>query len=578
MSAGAEGPARTQRTQRELSDIDVVMSQTQISRARATFEYDINDGCIVNAIFAIQQNAQGYEGFEMILRSRDDARALALARSLRPINVEDIEESRVTMVSSAFDGRMHPYLNVYHEAAETANGHTMRPIPVGVWNEWLDGQPRNADAELHVQEEGEEEEGEEEEEDDEEYSSAYDDEEMLARRLDSAVVYDIQVDELEGEPLGDGTAPVGDEAVELHQNRRILSARQHEVIAKYRHVVSESRRSIQNTCKCSSERTQLCLLLDVLAEHGSAVTQQPWGINGGAPRPVPNEFFCPVHMAAMTCPVTTSEGITYEESAIYKVLFDRSFGAWVYGDGPVSPVTNEGLDPHFVPNRALRSLMDDWPETYLPGLVEEARLRCGTEPTRKELLANMTQLVTDRAKTEERPKEEMWEQFDEEDSWQTGYCRPRVLPVTRARAKHHVTFLQPAPLPAGAISAGMPRGYTWRQPRGSVSVRQTDNVDDYGYENYRDTPGRRRMFFHEMQQQLVQAGLFPRSLDSAPLAPPPPPTPPTPNMTFPRWLRYLDSVTRNADANRYTLPVGYNTPADANTPADNDRPPPAEID
>jgi len=49
-------------------------------------------------------------------------------------------------------------------------------------------------------------------------------------------------------------------------------------------------------------------------------------------------------------------------------------------------------------------------------------------------------------------------------------------------------------------------------------------------------------------------------------------------MTFPRWLRYLDSVTRNADANRYTLPVGYNTPADANTPADNDRPPPAEID
>ena len=52
-------------------------------------------------------------------------------------------------------------------------------------------------------------------------------------------------------------------------------------------------------------------------------------------------------------------------------------------------------------------------------LVEEARLRCGTEPTRKELLANMTQLVTDRAKTEERPKEEMWEQFDEEDAWQT---------------------------------------------------------------------------------------------------------------------------------------------------------------
>ena len=64
----------------------------------------------------------------------------------------------------------------------------------------------------------------------------------------------------------------------------------------------------------------------------------------------PNRCLCPISREVMTDPVLAGDGYTYERAEIVK---------W-FRQSNTSPMTNEVLRTSLVPNRTMKTVVEDW--------------------------------------------------------------------------------------------------------------------------------------------------------------------------------------------------------------------------
>ncbi|KAK4787370.1 hypothetical protein SAY86_011203 [Trapa natans] len=103
-------------------------------------------------------------------------------------------------------------------------------------------------------------------------------------------------------------------------------------------------------------RTEVWFVLESIKASCEASTESPRQNDSNRPNDPPSYLICPISQEIMEDPHVAADGFTYEKTAIQE---------WLRGGHGTSPMTNLQLpNDHLLPNRALRSAIQDWMQNH----------------------------------------------------------------------------------------------------------------------------------------------------------------------------------------------------------------------